>query len=201
MSHVVRKSCEFVRTETLRLAAELVRPSTPAQSQLESLSDCYNPSITSPMKNLLSLGLACSLLLSPKSIGADAGLMADSKKVSAVEYLYADVSDANTILATIDSGLLSSYQGKDRAAWEKFYGEKRAKLAKELERLPASGFSGADTRAIAAMRKQLKGLHRRRSAFQPVGQMPRCGPQRHCISGPQICPSRLFRRNRQQPQL
>jgi hypothetical protein len=106
------------------------------------------------MKNLLSLGLACSLLLSPKSIGA--GLMADSKKVSAVEYLYADVSDANTILATIDSGLLSTYQGKDRAAWEKFYRKKRAKLAKELERLPASGLSGGDTRAIAAMRKQLK---------------------------------------------
>jgi len=54
------------------------------------------------MKNLLSLGLACSLFLSFKSIGADAGVMADSKKVSAVEYLYADVSDTNTILATID---------------------------------------------------------------------------------------------------
>jgi hypothetical protein len=35
VSHVVRKSCEFVRTKTLSLAAELVRPSTPAQSQLE----------------------------------------------------------------------------------------------------------------------------------------------------------------------
>jgi hypothetical protein len=108
------------------------------------------------MKNLLSLGLACSLLLSSKSIGADAGLMADSKKVSAVEYLYADVSDTNTILATIDSGLLSSYQGKDRAAWQQFYNEKRAKLTKELERLPTSGLSGGDTRAIAAMRKQMK---------------------------------------------
>jgi len=39
------------------------------------------------MKNLLSLGLACGLLLSSKSIGADTGLMADSKKVSAVEEL------------------------------------------------------------------------------------------------------------------
>ena len=108
------------------------------------------------MKNLLSLGLACSLLLSSKSFGADAGLMADSKKVSAVEYLYADVSDTSTILATIDSGLLRSYQGKERAAWEQFYGEKRAKLAKELERFPAAGLSGRDTKAIAAMRKQMK---------------------------------------------
>ena len=127
--------------------------------------------------------------------------MADSKKVSAVEYLYADVSDTNTILATIDSGLLSSYQGKDRAAWEQFYGEKRAKLAKELERLPTSGLSGGDTRAIAAMRKQMKAFTGGGALFSPGGQMPGCGPQRHCISGPQICPGRLFRRNRQQPQL
>src|SRR6516162_6994723 len=101
------------------------------------------------MKNLASLGLACSLFLSLESIGADAGLMADSKQVSAVEYLYADVSDANTILATIDSGLLSSYQGKDRAAWEQVYRKKLSKVAGELERLPASGLSGGDTRAIA----------------------------------------------------
>src|SRR5262252_11115941 len=108
------------------------------------------------MKNLLSLILACSLLFSSKSIGEDAGLMADSKKVSAVEYLYADVSDANSILGTIDSGLLSTYQGKDRTAWELFYRKKRAKLAKELERLPSSGLSGRDTEAIVAMRKQMK---------------------------------------------
>ena len=108
------------------------------------------------MKNLLSLGLACSLLLPPKSIGADAGLTADSKKVSAVEYLYADVSDTNTILSTIDSGLLSTYQGKDRVAWEQIYRKKRAKLAKELEQLSSSGLSGGDTSAIAAMRKQMK---------------------------------------------
>ena len=63
-------------------------------------------------------------------MGADAGLVADSKEVSATEYLYADVSDANTILATIDSGLLSSYQGKDRAAWERAFSSKRAKLTK-----------------------------------------------------------------------
>ena len=65
-------------------------------------------------------------------MGADAALVADSKRVSAVEYLYADVSDANTILAAIDSGLLSRYQGKDRAAWQQVYREKDAELAKEL---------------------------------------------------------------------
>src|ERR1700741_2997863 len=108
------------------------------------------------MKNLLSLSLACSLLLSPKSISSDAGPVANSKKVSEVEYLYADVSDANTILATIDSGLLSSYQGKDRTAWEQFYSEQYATLTQELARLPTSGLSGGDTRAVAAMRRQMQ---------------------------------------------
>jgi hypothetical protein len=122
------------------------------------------------MKNLLCLGLTCSLLLSPKSIGADAGLMADSKAVAAVEYLYADVSDANTILATIDSGLLSSYQGKDRAAWQQFYSDKHAKLATELERLPTAGLSSRDTRAIAAMRKQMKAFTGGGAIFSPAAK-------------------------------
>jgi len=69
------------------------------------------------MKKLLLLSLACSLLVSPKSISADTVLGADSEKVSEVEYLYADVSDANSILAGIDSSLLSTYQGKGRVAW------------------------------------------------------------------------------------
>ena len=120
------------------------------------------------MKNLLSLSLACSLLLWPKSVGADAALMADSKKVSVVEYLYADVSDANTILSTIDSGLLSTYQGKDRAAWEQFYRQGRAKLSKELGRFPTSGLSDRDSRAIAAMRKQMKAFTGGGAPFGPT---------------------------------
>src|SRR5690349_8555587 len=120
------------------------------------------------MKNLLLLILACSLLVSAEPISADTGLSADSKRVSAVEYLYADVSDANTILGTIDSGLLSTYQGKDRAAWEQFYRKNRAKLAKELETLRASGLSDADTRAIAAMRKQMKAFTGGGALFSPA---------------------------------
>ena len=138
------------------------------RSDCPSVSDCYNPSITNPVKNLLSLSLACGLLLSPKSISADAGPMANSKKVSAAEYLYADVSDANSVLGAIDSGLLSTYQGKDRAAWEQFYREKRAKLAMELETLPSSGLSGGDTEAIAAMRKQMKAFTGGGALFSPA---------------------------------
>ena len=122
------------------------------------------------MKKRLSLILACSLLLSPNAIGADAEFRADSKKVLVVERLYADVSDANTILGTIDSGLLSTYQGKNRAAWQQFYRTKHAKLSKELESLPASGLSDRDTRAIAAMRKQMKAFTGGGALFRPAAK-------------------------------
>jgi hypothetical protein len=120
------------------------------------------------MKDLLCIGLACSSLLPVASFAADARLMADSKKVSAVEYLYADVSDANSILAAVDSGLLSSYQGKDRAAWARFYAEKNGQLAQELERLPTSALSGRDSRAVAAMRKQMKAFSGGGALFSPA---------------------------------
>src|SRR5262245_2221187 len=124
--------------------------------------------MTRAMKKLLSLGLACSLLVSLAPIATAASVNTDSKKVSAVEYHYADVSDANTILATSGAGLLSSYEGTDRAAWEQLDGTRRAKLAKELERLPTSGFSGGDTRAIAAMRKQMKAFTGGGALFKPA---------------------------------
>jgi len=122
------------------------------------------------MKNLLLLSLVCSLLISPKSIRADSGHKANSKKVAAVEYLYAEVSDANTILATIDSGLLSTYEGEDRAAWQRFYDEKRAQLAKDLDRLSASGLSPEDTKAVAAMRKQMNAFSGGGALFSPAAK-------------------------------
>jgi hypothetical protein len=100
--------------------------------------------------------LVCSLLASTLSTDAAASAVTASKRVAAIEHLYADVSDANTILATLDSGLRSRYLGKGRAAWVQLYGENRARLAKELDELPPSGFSDQDGKAIAAMRKQLK---------------------------------------------
>jgi len=122
------------------------------------------------MKDFLTLSLACALVLSPKFTSADTGLMAESKKVAAAEYLYADVSDANSILATIDSGLLSTYQGKNRAAWEQNYRKKRAELGRELDKLPASGLSGRDARAIAAMRKQMKAFTGGGALFSPAAK-------------------------------
>jgi hypothetical protein len=124
------------------------------------------------MKTLLCIGLASTVILSTNSSGGgtDAGFTADSKKVSAVEYLYADVSDANTILAAIDSGLLSTYGGKDRAGWEHLYTEKRGQLTRELESLPTSGLSGSDSRAIAAMQKQMQAFTGGGALFSPAAK-------------------------------
>jgi hypothetical protein len=101
-------------------------------------------------------------LASPATVGRDAGLVPGSENVSSVEYLYAKVSDANTILATIDSGLLMSYQHKGRAVWAQFYDENRARLADKLQTFSTSALTGRDAKAIAVMREQMK-------AFSEIG--------------------------------
>ncbi len=96
--------------------------------------------------------------------------MADSKAVSVIEYLYADVSDGNTILAAIDSGLLNRYRGKDRAAWERLYVTKRRQLTRGLEALPTSGLTVVDTKAIAAMRRQMRAFTGGGALFSPAAK-------------------------------
>jgi len=122
------------------------------------------------MKTPIRLVLACALLLALGSTGTSASLVADSKEVSAVEYLYADVSDASTILSAINSGLLSSYQGKDRSAWEQAYSKGRAKLATDLDQLPTTGLSAGDIRAIAAMKKQSQAFSGGGALFSPAAK-------------------------------
>lgn len=119
------------------------------------------------MKHVLSACLACSLIFSLKSVAASDSLLADSKAVSAVEYLYADASDANTILAAIDSGLLKDYEGKDHAAWQKIYDAKHTQLATELDGLSASGLTARDNRAVTAMRKQAQAFSGGGALFSP----------------------------------
>ncbi len=119
------------------------------------------------MKKLVSVILAWGALVSATSVSAAAGLVPDSKRLLPVEYLYADVSDSNTILATIDSGLLSTYQGKERAGWQQFYSSHLPELAKELQSLPTSGLSDRDVRAIAAMRKQMQAFTGGGALFSP----------------------------------
>jgi hypothetical protein len=99
--------------------------------------------------------LAPVFLLLCFAIAAPAGLNADSKKVAETESIYADVNDAQNIIGTIDSGLFTSYRGKDRAAWEKLYRHKRKELSVHLAKLPTQRLSANDAKAVAAMRSQL----------------------------------------------
>jgi hypothetical protein len=80
--------------------------------------------------------------------------------------VFVDVNDASGILATIDSGFVNSYRGKDRAAWESVLKRKRKELAKHLAKLPSSGLSENDTKAVAAMRTQLKTFSEDSSAIR-----------------------------------
>src|ERR1700687_1924241 len=85
--------------------------------------------------------LACIFLLACFTSTAIAGMTADSKQVAEVENIYADLSDAFSIITTIDSGLFTSYRGKERAAWAQEYREKRKQFSERLANLPARGLS------------------------------------------------------------
>jgi hypothetical protein len=85
-----------------------------------------------------------------------AGLSADSSEVAEVESIYADVSDASTIIGAISSGLFYTYRGKDRAAWDREYREKRKLLIDLLAKIQAQALSGRDAKAVEAMRTQLR---------------------------------------------
>jgi len=76
--------------------------------------------------------------------------------VADAETLYADLADSQGIISAIDSGLLAAYQGKDRAAWEHVYGEKRKQLTEKLNKISSSGLSPLDTRALEVMNRHLR---------------------------------------------
>jgi hypothetical protein len=115
--------------------------------------------------------LACIFLLACFTSTAIAGMNEDSKQVAEVESIYADLSDAFTIITTIDSGLFTSYRGKDRAAWSQVYREKRKEFFERLAKLPSHSFSENDIQAIAAMRTQSATFSETVSApFSPGGK-------------------------------
>ncbi|HWZ82933.1 MAG TPA: hypothetical protein VNW47_09925 [Terriglobales bacterium] len=104
------------------------------------------------------------------TVSASAAITADSRKVAEAETIYADLNDAYTVIETIDSGLFPSYRGKDRGAWQQEYTKKRQEFAKLLSKLPATGLSASDAKAVAAMRVRFKSLPGTVSAlFSPKG--------------------------------
>ncbi len=55
------------------------------------------------------------------SLPARAAEIPSSAAVTEAEAIYADLADSYGIISTNDSGLFATYQGKDRAAWERVY--------------------------------------------------------------------------------
>src|SRR5262249_1025475 len=91
--------------------------------------------------------------------------------VADAESIYADLNDAYSIVSTIDSGLFTSYQGKDRSIWEKIYMEKRKEFSAKLSKLPATGISEGDARAVQVMRKHFEDFPEQfKAAMASTGQ-------------------------------
>lgn len=78
--------------------------------------------------------------------------------VAAIEAHYANLLDAFGAVTTIDSGLVSTFHGKDRAAWLAVYSAERAQVAQGLEQLQAakSKLAPEDARAVLLMRQHLE---------------------------------------------
>lgn len=96
--------------------------------------------------------LAVSLAISLQGHGRES----PSAAVAEAEAIYADLADSYGVISTIDSGLFRTYEAKDRAAWERVYGEKRKQLADKLSRTSAPGLSPLDARALDVMNRHLR---------------------------------------------
>jgi hypothetical protein len=86
-------------------------------------------------RTILGLMLIAVLALKPPVRATE---VSSSAAVAGAEAIYADLADSCGILSAIDSGLFAVYQGKDRAAWQSIYREKRKQLVEMLSRISRS---------------------------------------------------------------
>ena len=93
-----------------------------------------------------------------------------SGPVAETEAIYADVLDAYGAFSTIDSGLMKSYEGKDRQAWERIYHDRRAALVAGLAKLSTDGLSTSDARAVVLMRGSLADFPEDASTLSPTSK-------------------------------
>ena len=91
-----------------------------------------------------------------------------SEAVAAAENTYAGVLDSYGAFSTIDSGLMKTYEGKDRAAWERIYREKRKTFVAQLSKLAENGLSKTDARAVKLMRASLSDFPADASTLSPT---------------------------------
>ena len=90
--------------------------------------------------------------------------------VAETETIYADVLDAYGAFSTIDSGLMKSYEGKDRQAWEHIYHDRRTALVAGLAKLSTDGLSTSDARAVVLMRGSLADFPEDASTLSPTSK-------------------------------
>ena len=96
------------------------------------------------------------MLLSSLVVGFSTACASGPSAVIEAETIYADLNDARSVIGALDSGLFASYQGKDRAAWQRVFQEKRAELARHLAALPDSGQPASDANVVAVLRAKLE---------------------------------------------
>src|SRR5262249_44820841 len=119
--------------------------------QRQSIEQVYNPGIVKPK----CLGGICHALLITTIFSTPVLCQADSSEVKFLEAAYANLADAYYVTETIDSGLFTTYQGKDRAGWSQVYWQKRKEVAAGLTKLSSASLSSSDARVVSAIRKEL----------------------------------------------
>ncbi|MBB6095319.1 hypothetical protein HNQ60_004209 [Povalibacter uvarum] len=80
---------------------------------------------------------------------------AGDRSLDAAEQAYADMNDAYGAMSLIDSGLQSTWEGRDRAQWLERYSAKRAAVLASLQKIPADRLAGVDARAAQVMREAI----------------------------------------------
>lgn len=114
------------------------------------------------MRKLFSWWMCLTFLVSCALANTSA-----SESVAQTESIYADVLDSYGAFSTIDSGLMKSYDGKDRKAWQNIYRKKRAALVAHLSKVPTTGLSKTDARAVTLMRAALSDFPEDASTLSP----------------------------------
>lgn len=88
------------------------------------------------------------IALAPPSLS----LAAAPPSVETIEQAYANVNDAYGALGLIDSGLVSTYEGRGREQWALALAENRTLLAEGLAAIDERGLDPLDARAVEVMR-------------------------------------------------
>lgn len=125
-----------------------------AEMKSYRLGVSYNLSGKSMSKPILRRGVCIALFV---SLAASVP-MATSKPLADLENAFADLNDANSVIATIDSGLFASYRNKDRAAWEQEYRAKRKEVVADLAKVMPQNLNPEDARALELIKAALESM-------------------------------------------